>query len=221
MNTEVLTVRNGIKEHSCYQVKVRKAHPSHEYVVPSNFATIPTNNIQKRIMNNNNRRRISFPPSIKEENEDEDFFVESQTAAADEEEDIPLAVLAYRKGFVVPDRIENVFPLIQHIPQSKYVPSRHHSLRDPCSHRPSSSSNYNHNQYNNRYHCDNLVNPLGQSLQPHQQFYQLNMNNSYSSSSNSYISASSSETNNSTRRAHSSKKGRESSGFFRRQSLHF
>jgi hypothetical protein len=202
MNTTVLTVRNDIKDPSRHQVKLRKINQQHEYVVPSSFATIPTNNVQKRIMRNAyNRKRISFPPSIKEE--DEDLAVET---AIDEDEDIPLAVLAYKKGFIVPNRIENVFPLIQHIPH--HFPGKH--IRN-CHHSPRDSSTY----YTHCHHCDTAaelaMNPKSQWQQQHQQFYQLQQDSSSSS-----ISSSSSEALSFTRRAHSNKKG-----FFRRQSSLF
>ncbi|KAG2235567.1 hypothetical protein INT48_002341 [Thamnidium elegans] len=98
------------KDPSFNQVKIRNQKPTHQYVIPSNFATIPNNPVQSRIMRNaHNRRRVSLPPSIKEEDVDEE-----------NEEDIPLAILAYRKGFITPDNL----PLVQDLQHKRYS--------DPC-----------------------------------------------------------------------------------------
>ncbi|EPB88354.1 hypothetical protein HMPREF1544_04820 [Mucor circinelloides 1006PhL] len=62
-------------------------------------------------------------PSIKEqdeyETEDDDESMPKTPIVDDDEDDenIPLAMLAFRKGFIVPDRVEHVYPLIQHVPQ--------------------------------------------------------------------------------------------------------
>lgn len=249
MDRVMVSNQNDIKNRSDYPSEYRNPRQSQEYIVPPHFVTIPTNNIQKRIMKNvqntRNRRRISFPPSIKEENEDEEMSVQPQTAAAEDidDEDVPLAILAYRKGLSVPDRIESAFPVIPHVPtashqsQTKYASSRRPSLKDSHPRSPSPNSFYHHNQqdthqqYNNRHYYDNTVvnfatTPYSmgdlkqQQLQPYQQSFQLNMNYPSSPSSASSASASSSDIQPSlttrTRRAHSSKKG-----FFRRQSLQF
>lgn len=109
MNVTMLKAK--AKDPSFNQGRIRHQKPTHQYVIPSNFATIPNNPVQSRIMRNaHNRRRISLPPSIREEEEEEE----------DDEENIPLAILAYRKGFITPDSL----PLVQDLQRKRYT--------DPC-----------------------------------------------------------------------------------------
>lgn len=99
------TIKSKPKDPSYHQVKIKvktQQIQTHEYVIPSNFATIPNNRVQSRIMRNaHNKKRFSLPPSIKEEEENND-----------DEDNIPLAILAYRKGFITPDKEKDVFPLV-------------------------------------------------------------------------------------------------------------
>ncbi|GAA5798636.1 hypothetical protein HPULCUR_004041 [Helicostylum pulchrum] len=116
------------KDPSFNQVRIRNQKPTHQYVIPStNFATIPNNHVQSRIMRNaHNRRRISLPPSIREEEDDKD---------EEDEEDIPLAILAYRKGFITPDSL----PLVQDLQHKRFS-------SDPCFQM---TQNYQFYQLNN------------------------------------------------------------------------
>ncbi|KAI8987447.1 hypothetical protein BDF20DRAFT_265700 [Mycotypha africana] len=129
----------GLRDPFYCKVKVRRAHQPHEYVVPSDFAAIPQNPVQRRIIrsahHSHQRKRFFFPPAIKEEsNEDDEGAVNDmdtdslsdseyngpKTPTEEEEEEndenMPLALLAVKKGYVVPHKAATAFPLIQHIP---------------------------------------------------------------------------------------------------------
>jgi hypothetical protein len=211
------SVSSNIRDPSSNRVRVRKPPPSHEYVVPSNFATIPTNNVQKRMMKNayyhhnrniSNRQRLSLPPSIKEEeNEDDDVILDTRrhrhhsypvAIMDDEDEDIPLAVLAYRKGFVVPDKAENVFPLVQHIPSHQHQPPflqqnqrSYYRYSDPCL-PPNSILHYPPPPSMINYATNNRHPSFSKKEKFMPSFYQLQQNGSYSSSSSSNSSSNSS-----------------------------
>lgn len=106
-----------------------KVRSKHDYVVPmNNFSSLPTPASRTRMIRNIHYKRISFPPSIKEEDEDEQQ--EEQ-----DEEDIPLAILAYKKGLVVPD---NMFPLVQHIQPIQTQRKRHYYHYPTIQHEPPS-----------------------------------------------------------------------------------
>lgn len=107
---------SSLKNPSYQQVKTR---PKHDYVVPMNtFPCLPTLSSRTRMLRNGQyTRRISFPPSIKEEDEED-------------EEDIPLALLAYKKGLIVPDSNSTLYPLVQHCIQQPTM-KRHHYYHYP------------------------------------------------------------------------------------------
>lgn len=84
------------------QVKLKRSYSTHEFVIPfNNFAPLPSNSqmIQKLL-------------SLAQQQEDDN----KPLIQEEEEEDIPLGLLAYKKGFFGLDKIETAYPLIQHIP---------------------------------------------------------------------------------------------------------
>lgn len=173
-----------LKDPSSDKVKIRRAKHSHEYVVPFNFATIPTNHTQSRIMRNahiSTRLRI---PSIKEqdeyETEDDDDHMPKTPIGDDDDDDenIPLAMLAFRKGFVVPDKVEHVYPLIQHVPQM--MPTKRSNSKSNMA--PSHINNHRlPMMYNYSARLPPMHYPENYPQQEPQQFYQLNRNYSYNS----------------------------------------
>ncbi|KAL7333723.1 hypothetical protein PS15p_202587 [Mucor circinelloides] len=187
-----------LKNPSSDKVRIRKSKRSHEYVVPFNFATIPTNHTQSRIMKSAHTNAYRKIPSIKEqdeyETEDDDESMPKTPIVDDDEDDenIPLAMLAFQKGFVVPDKVEHVYPLIQHVPQK--VPMKSAKSTTPpihtCNHTVPIMYNYS-----------TILRPTQYSeYHPQQQhrFYSLNQNYSHNSTpgSNSSVPllSSSSET---------------------------
>lgn len=133
-------------------------------------------------------------PSIKEQDEyetedDDDHMPKTPIGGDDDDEDdenIPLAMLAFRKGFVVPDKVEHVYPLIQHVPQM--IPIK-------CSNSKSNMapSHINNHQLPMMYDYSARLPPMhypeNYPQQEPQQFYQLNRNYSYSSSTPSFNSS--------------------------------
>ena len=167
-----------------YKVRTRETKRSHEFVVPSNFATIPTNHTQSRIMRNayigTHRKITSIKEQVEynnEEDDDDDHMPTTPIGDEENDENIPLATLAFQKGFVVPDKVENVYPLIQHIPQAmplKYVENKY-----------SQSHAFDNNQ-SPMHNISAFLPPMhypGEYSQQYQ-FYQLDRNYSYISSSN-------------------------------------
>lgn len=211
-----------LKDPSTDKVRIRETKRFHEFVVPSNFATIPTNHTQSRIMRNahiNTHRRIPSTKELEYDTEEDDDHMPT-TPISDEEDDenTPLAVLAFRKGFVVPDKVENVYPLIQHIPQAmplKYIDNKYSQF---------------HTFDNNQSPMHNLSAFLSTMHNPEEypqqyQFYQLDRNYSYTSSSNSSISSISSTSESLTsaltdgRHMTDATFAREASTYHRRQSF--
>ncbi|KAF1798846.1 hypothetical protein V8B55DRAFT_1521876 [Mucor lusitanicus] len=185
-----------LKDPSSDKVRIRRAKHSHEYVVPSQFATIPTNHTQSRIMRNAHiKTHLRRPTSIKEQDEyetedDDDHMPKTPIGNGDEDddEDIPLAMLAFRKGFVVPNKVEHVYPLIQHVPQM--VP-----IKRSDSYSSKAQSHINNHRFPMMYNYSAISPPMHYSenhpQQQPQQFYQLNRNYSYNSTLSSNSSASS------------------------------
>jgi hypothetical protein len=103
-----------------HQVKHRKQ--SVEYVVPSRPKTsiIPAQT-RLNVRNAHHKQRFSLPPSIREEDDEDDddmsmnepIIIRNNVCQHDDEDEIPLAFLAYRKGYMVPENNNNIIPIIQ------------------------------------------------------------------------------------------------------------
>ncbi|GAN09175.1 hypothetical protein MAM1_0249d08697 [Mucor ambiguus] len=173
-----------LKDPSSDKVKIRRAKHTHEYVVPSHFATIPTNHTQSRIMKNAHVNTHLKIPSTKEQDEyetedDDEHMPKTPIGDIDEDdEDIPLAMLAFRNGFVVPDKVEHVYPLIQHVPQVMPI----ESAKSKNSKAPSQVNNHSSPMmYNYSAILPPMHYPEHHPQQQPQQFYHLSRNYSYNS----------------------------------------
>ncbi|KAL9543447.1 hypothetical protein MBANPS3_008106 [Mucor bainieri] len=182
-----------LKDPSSDKVKIRRAKQSHEYVVPTHFATIPTNHIQSRIMKSAHTRSHLRIPSIKEQDEyetedDDDHLPKTPIDDDDEEEDenIPLAMLAFRKGFVIPNKVEQVYPLIQHVPQM--VPVKCSNINS--SKTPFHISNHQYPMMYNYYSAmlPPMHYPENRPQQQPQHFYHFSSSNSSLSSTSELAS---------------------------------
>lgn len=213
-----------LQDPSFNQVRLRRQQQSHEYVVPSSqFVTLPnTSFTQRQMMNNAHRnsykkKRFSLPPpTIREE--DEMLFSDPITVRNcedDDEEDIPLAVLAYRKGFKVPVKANDSIPLIQ---QQKHV--------YPNENIQAAAFEYPHPYYymNPCFNNSSTNNTIPAHSQQPPSLYQLNSNSSGSSfsASSSNSSLSSIENNNSSKRTNhnSTNTKNRTLKYARRQSSH-
>lgn len=191
-----------LQDPSFNQVKLRKQHQLHEYVVPSSQSpTLPTNlshtHIMKNTRNSYKKKRFSLPPpTIREEEEilfSESITVRNEPPCSEEDdEDIPLAVLAYRRGFKVPVKVNHAQHVYPNENLQGFEYPHHYYFMNPCYISPTNVDYHNH-----KHSLYKLSDNSGLSFSP--------------SSSNSSLSS----IENTPRRSKSS-----ASKYIRRQSSH-